>query len=168
MKKFDRFLEHFLASLMALMLISVSWQVISRYLLGDASSFTDELARYLLIWIGALGAAYAAGQRMHLAIDLLPSKLKGKNKYRLAIVINLFIIFFCLTVLVIGGSRLVYITYTLGQTSASMQLPMSYVYSILPLSGILIIYYKIRDMKVMDADVPDLYPQPEPENETNN
>ncbi|MDR9409287.1 MAG: TRAP transporter small permease [Balneolaceae bacterium] len=168
MKKFDRFLEHFLASLMALMLISVSWQVISRYLLGDASSFTDELARYLLIWIGTLGAAYAAGQRMHLAIDLLPSKLTGKKKYRLAIFINLLVIFFALTVLVIGGGRLVYITYTLGQTSAAMQLPMYYVYSILPLSGILIIYYKIRDMKMMDADVPDLYPQQKPEKETNN
>ncbi|MEX2603130.1 MAG: TRAP transporter small permease subunit, partial [Gracilimonas sp.] len=94
MKKFDRFLEHFLAGLMAIMLISVSWQVISRYLLGDASSFTDELARYLLIWVGLLGAAYASGQRLHLAIDILPSKLKGKKKYRLAIFINILIIFF--------------------------------------------------------------------------
>lgn len=165
MKKFDRFLEHFLAFLMAVMLVSVTWQVISRYLLGDASSFTDELARYLLIWVGMLGGAYAAGQRMHLAIDILPSKLEGKAKYRLAIFINVLIIFFALVVLVIGGSRLVYITYTLGQTSASMQMPMSFVYSILPLSGILIIYYKLRDMKVMEPDNPELYPAP---NETDN
>ncbi|SMO94312.1 TRAP transporter small permease [Gracilimonas mengyeensis] len=165
MKKFDRFLEYFLAFLMAVMLISVSWQVISRYLLGDASSFTDELARYMLIWVGMLGGAYAAGQRMHLAIDLLPSKLKGKSKYRLAIVINLLIIFFALVTLVIGGSRLVYITYSLGQTSAAMQIPIAFVYTILPISGLLIIYYKIRDINVMEPDNAELYPAP---NETDN
>lgn len=158
MKKFDRFLEYFLASLMAIMLISVSWQVISRYLLGDASSFTDELARYLLIWVGMLGAAYAAGQRMHLAIDLFPSRLTGKGKYRLAIFINVLIIFFVLATFVIGGSRLVYITYTLGQTSAAMQLPLAYVYAILPFSGVLIVYYKIRDIFLMEPDNPDLFP----------
>ncbi len=158
MKIFNRFLEHFLALLMAVMLISVSWQVISRYLLGDASSFTDELARYLLIWVGTLGAAYASGQRMHLAIDLLPSRLKGRAKYRLAIFINVLIILFALTTFVIGGSRLVYITYTLGQTSAAMQLPLAYVYSILPFSGILIVYYKIRDIFIMEADNPNLFP----------
>lgn len=158
MKKFDRFLEHFLAALMAVMLLSVSWQVISRYLLGDASSFTDELARYLLIWVGTLGAAYAAGKRLHLAIDLLPKRLKGMSKYRLAIIINILIIFFVFTTFFIGGSRLVYITYTLGQTSAAMQLPLAYVYAIIPLSGALIIYYKIRDIFLMEPDNPDLFP----------
>lgn len=163
MKKFNKFLEHFLAFLMAVMLISVSWQVISRYLLGDASSFTDELARYLLIWIGLLGAAYASGQRMHLAIDILPSKLNNRNRYRLSIFLNLLIIFFAITTMVIGGSRLVYITYTLGQTSAAMQIPLAYVYTIIPISGLLIVYYKIRDIFLMQPEGPELFPK----NETN-
>jgi TRAP-type C4-dicarboxylate transport system permease small subunit len=163
MKKFDKFLEHFLSLLMAIMLLSVSWQVISRYLLGDASSFTDELARYLLIWVGLLGAAYAAGKRMHLAIDILPSKLSGRNRYRLAIFLNLLIILFAVTTMVIGGSRLVYITYSLGQTSAAMQLPLAYVYTIIPFSGLLIVYYKIRDIFLMEPDNPELFP----DNKTN-
>ena len=144
--KFDRFLEYLLAALMALMLLSVVWQVITRYFLGDPSSFTDELARYLLVWIGMLGGAYASGKNMHLAIDLLPSKLTGIAKYRLSIGIYVLIIFFVITTFVIGGSRLVYITYTLGQTSAAMQLPLAYVYAIVPIAGVLIVSYKIRDI----------------------
>ena len=144
--KFDRFLEYTLATLMALMLLSVVWQVVTRYFLGDPSSFTDELARYLLIWIGMLGGAYASGKNMHLAIDLLPAKLTGKNKYRLMLFIYILIILFVAATFVIGGIRLVYITYTLGQTSAAMQIPLAYVYSILPIAGLLMIVYKIRDI----------------------
>ena len=151
--KFDRFLEYFLALLMLIMLLSVTWQVVTRYFLGDPSSFTDELARYLLIWIGILGGAYAAGQSKNLAIDLLPNKLKGVAKFRLNVFINLIIIFFAVSVMVLGGSRLVYITYTLGQTSAAMQIPLAYVYIILPLSGLLITWYKIRDILQQRAEL---------------
>lgn len=150
--KFDRFLEYTLAALMALMLLSVVWQVVTRYFLGDPSSFTDELARYLLIWIGMLGGAYASGKNMHLAIDLLPAKLTGKNKYRLMIFIYMLIILFVAATFVIGGIRLVYITYTLGQTSAAMQIPLAYVYSILPIAGLLMIVYKIRDIILLNPE----------------
>lgn len=151
-EKSDIYIGYFLAFLMALMLLSVVWQVFTRYVLGEASDFTDELARYLLIWIGTLGAAYISGKKMHLAIDLLPDKLSGKANYRLNVVINLFVIIFALFVMVVGGSRLVYITFTLEQTSATLQIPLAYVYSILPLSGLLIIYYKVIDILNLEED----------------
>ncbi|WP_340105651.1 TRAP transporter small permease [Rhodohalobacter sp. 8-1] len=151
-EKSDIYIGHFLAFLMALMLLSVVWQVFTRYIMGEASDFTDELARYLLIWIGTLGAAYISGQKMHLAIDLLPEKLSGKANYRLNVVISLFIMVFALFVMIIGGSRLVYITFTLDQASASLQIPLAYVYSILPISGLLIIYYKVLDIMNLKMD----------------
>lgn len=157
MQKFDRYLGHFLVFLMALMLFSVTWQVITRYIFSAPSSFTDELARYLLIWIGMLGAAYASGKRLHLSIDLLPSRLEGRSRYRLGVFINILIIIFALTTMVIGGIRLVYITYTLGQISAALQIPLAYVYTIIPLSGLLIIYYKIRDIRLMQPKGPELF-----------
>lgn len=153
MKKMDKFLEYLLAGLMALMLVSVTWQVITRYFMASPSSFTDELARYLLIWIGTLGAAYASGKGLHLSIDLLPSKLEGKARLRLQLFIGAIIIFFVFATFIVGGSRLVYITYSLGQTSAAMKLPLAYVYGIVPVSGIIIILYKIRDIvKLLHAD----------------
>ena len=154
MKKFDRFLEYFLVFLMTIMLLSVCWQVFTRYFMGNPSDFTDELARYLLIWVGTLGAAYVSGKRLHLAINLFPDSLEGKFKYQVYILIQLLILLFALTAMVIGGSRLVYITYSLGQVSAAMQLPLAYVYIVIPISGLLIVYYKIRDIIIMDPKNP--------------
>lgn len=132
--------------LLTIMVIAVSWQVFSRYLLGASSSFTEEIARYLLIWIGVLGGAYVSGQQEHIAIDVLHPKLKEKTRVRVRILINILVIAFCLLVLVIGGSNLVYVNYLMGQTSAALNIPLSAVYVVLPLSGLLIIVYKIIEL----------------------
>lgn len=147
MKKIiDRFLGGFLVLSMVLIVTAVLWQVFSRYVLQSPSSVTEEIARFLLIWIGILGAAYASGQQAHLAIDILPPKLNPKNRIRLRIGINLLIILFSLTVLVIGGGNLVYVNHILGQSSAALHLPLSFVYLVIPISGLLVIFYKTNEI----------------------
>lgn len=145
-RKLDKILGALLVFLMAVMVVAVSWQVFSRYILESSSSFTEEIARYLLIWIGILGAAYVSGQQQHLSIDLLAPKLTSHNRLRLRLGINVLIILFCLTVLVIGGSNLVYLNYLLGQTSAALNIPLGAVYTVIPIGGILIIIYKVNEM----------------------
>ena len=66
--KLIHWLEKILATLMGLLVVDVIWQVATRFILNNPSSFTDELARFLLIWLGLLGAALVSGHRMHLAI----------------------------------------------------------------------------------------------------
>src|SRR5690606_36167068 len=102
------------------MVVSVVWQVFSRYVLVNPSTFTDELARFLMIWLGILGAAYVSGKNMHLAIDLLPNKFKGKQKRNLLIIIDMLIIFFVVLVMIFGAGRLDYMTLILNQTSISL------------------------------------------------
>ncbi len=145
-KTIDKSLETFLILLMAVMVINVLWQVFSRFILQEPSSFTDELARFLLIWVGVLGATLASGKKLHIAINLLSTKLNIKQKRVLRIVNNLIIVAFALCVLVIGGGRLVYITYVLDQYSPSLQLPLAVVYLVLPISGLLVSYYKLSDI----------------------
>jgi len=127
--------------IMGVAVVNVLWQVFTRFVLESPSPYTDELARFLLIWIGLLGASYAAGQRLHLAIDLLPSKLTGKAHDALGLVIDLLVFLFALAVMVFGGSRLVALTLMLEQTSAALQVPLGYVYMVLPISGLLIMFY---------------------------
>ena len=112
----------------------------------EPSSWTDELAGFLLIWVGLLGAAYASGMKDHLAIDLLPRKLNPRRRKYLYLVINSFIAGFALIVLVIGGSRMVWITFKLHQISSALELPVGYVYLVLPLSGGFILFYAVHDM----------------------
>jgi len=79
-RKVDKILANILIFIMSVMVINVLWQVFTRYIMGDPSSFTDELARYLMIWIGILGAAYVSGKNMHVAINVLPEKFSKSTK----------------------------------------------------------------------------------------
>ncbi len=139
--RIDQLLGGFVALAMALAVVTVLWQVFTRYVLGDPSSFTDELVRYLLIWIGMLGAAYAAGQRLHLAIDLLPSRLEGRSRHLLDLAVQALIFAFAAAVMVLGGLDLVRLTLALGQTSAALGVPLGWVYLVLPLAGLLLMFY---------------------------
>jgi TRAP-type C4-dicarboxylate transport system permease small subunit len=142
----DKVLEFSLVFLMSTLVLDVVWQVASRYLFGNPSSFTDELATFLLIWVGLAGAAYVKGKNEHLAIDLLHTKLSPIQVTRIMIFINLLVALFCLTIMIIGGSWLVYTRFVLGQYSAAMQVPVGYVYMIVPISGLLMIYYAMDDI----------------------
>ncbi|SDM56069.1 TRAP transporter small permease [Kriegella aquimaris] len=145
-KLIDKILGRALVVIMSVMVVNVLWQVFTRYVTGDPSSFTDELARYLMIWIGILGAAYVAGKDLHVAIDILPSRASAKNRKKLKTIVTVLIILFVSVAFVIGGSRLVYISYLLGQQSPALQIPLAVVYMILPISGLLIIFYKVSDL----------------------
>lgn len=136
-------LEILLLMVMSTLVVDVLWQVASRYLLSSPSSFTDELAGFLLIWVGLLGAAYVAGRKEHLAIDILLQKTRESRRKKLELVIYLCIFVFALVVMLIGGIWLVYTRFLLVVQSAALQLPLGYVYMVLPLSGLLIMYFSI-------------------------
>ena len=142
-KKINKTLEIILILLMSVLVIDVLWQVFSRYILSSPSSFTDELAGFLLIWVGLLGAAYVAGRSEHLAIDILLQKLEPKNKRRLQIMIHIIILIFGFFVMTVGGGWLVYSRFLLDVRSAALEIPLGYVYTVIPISGILISYYSI-------------------------
>lgn len=143
-----------LGLLMAAMVLDVSWQVITRFILNNPSSYTEELARFLLIWIGLLGAAYAYRKKAHLGLDILSEKLEGAAHRRLDIFISLVCMAFAAVLMVYGGMKLVLLTLELEQLSAALQVRIGYVYTVLPLSGALIVLFSLD--RIISGD-------PEPE-----
>jgi len=139
----EKIIEWVLISLLGIMVINVLWQVFSRFFTSNPSSFTDELARYLMIWLGILGAAYVAGKNEHVAIDFFSKKFSASNQKVIAAFVSISISSFAFFALLIGGSRLVYITAKLEQFSPSLQIPLAVVYAVIPISGILIIFFKL-------------------------
>lgn len=142
-KIIDKGLEYVLIFLLSFLVIDVLWQVTSRYILTSPSSVTDELAGFLLIWVGVLGAAYVFGCNQHLAIDLLLQRVSPASRCPLQLFIFGVVFLFAVFVLIGGGSWLVYTRFYLSVTSASLQVNLGYVYSVLPLSGVLTAYYAI-------------------------
>ena len=151
-KYLDKALALALIVVMACILLSVSWQVISRYLLKDPSSVTEELARFLLIWVGMLGAVYAYRTNSHLGLNLLLDKMSVAYKKVTLIGIQLLVIGFSGLVLVFGGIELVDLTLELNQISAALSLNMGIVYAILPISGVLLIVYSLANLLDLFSD----------------
>jgi TRAP-type C4-dicarboxylate transport system permease small subunit len=135
-----------LVLLMGVMVIDVTWQVVSRFLLRAPSSFTEELAGFLLIWIGVLGAAYGFRTRSHLGIDLLVSRLRGGARRNATIIAHTLVTVFALSVMVIGGALLVRLALQLNQISAAMGIRVGFVYLALPLAGMLMIVFSIESI----------------------
>jgi len=143
----DVVLKNVLIGLMVALVAAVSWQVISRYVFASPSSWTEEVARFLMIWIGLLGAAYAFRTRAHLGLDLLPKKLTGRSAETLRLFTLVVVVLFSVTVLIIGGGKLVALTWELRQYSAVLGLPIAFVYSVIPTAGLLICLYAIAPSK---------------------
>ena len=139
----DKALTRALILLMLFLVGAVLWQVVSRYVFTSPSSWTEELARFLLIWIALLGGVYAFRTGMHLGLDILPKKLSGRPGRILKIFSLLMVLLFSVTVLVAGGANLVILTWELRQYSAVLGLPMALVYTVIPVSGALISIYAL-------------------------
>ena len=143
----DSILEKVLIVITGAMVLNVLFQVFARFLKLQAP-FTEELAGFLLVWVGLLGASYATGKRLHLAIDFMPRSKSPEAQKKFNVIINLIVLLFALGVMVIGGIRLVYIAISLNQLSPVLEIPKGYVYTVLPLSGLLIMYYSLVNMKI--------------------
>lgn len=141
--KIIRSIEILLVIIFALLVLDVLWQVFSRYVLSKSFSFTEEFARFALIWLSILGAAYLNAKREHLSMDFFYQKLSLNNKKKVSILIEIFIFLFALIVMVVGGFNLVYTTLHLEQLSGTLRVPLGYVYAILPFSGLLIMYFSV-------------------------
>ena len=144
MKTFEKILDAVMRFLMALsMFILVAfgtWQIFSRWVLRDPSTFTDELLRYVLIIAGMIGSAYCFYRDEHLALTLVTDKAKGPFKVILNIFIEACILFFVGYVFVFGGIKL---AGTATNVSSVMRIPMKTLYLIEPLCGVMIIIARI-------------------------
>ena len=138
-----KILAKVLIILMAAIVIDVSWQIFTRFILQDPSSFTEELAGFLLIWIGLLGASYALYTKAHLGIDVLMQKISDEKRHLAEIGIYSLVLLFAFFIPFYGGVNLVNITFSLKQISPAMGIPMGYVYLVLPVTGVMMMYYSI-------------------------
>lgn len=144
MKKIEKALDTVMRFLMAMLMLTLvvfgTWQIFSRWVLQDPSTFTDELLRYVLILAGMIGSAYCFYRDEHLALTLVTDKVKGPAKVILEIFIEACILFFVIYVFIIGGLKL---AGTASNVSSVMRIPMKTLYMIEPVCGVLILVARV-------------------------
>lgn len=144
--KTNRLLEIALILIFALLVFDVSFQVFSRYILNTSFSWTEELARFSLIWLSILGATYLTAKRAHLSMDFLYRNFSDPVKKRVSIFIEVLIFFFAFFIMVIGGFNLVYTTLHLDQLSGTLRIPLGYIYAVFPFGGLLIMCFSVYNI----------------------
>lgn len=145
----DKLIKLLLALFMLLVIVVVSWQVFSRHVLEDPSSGSGEISRFLLIWIGMLGAAYCYRMKSHLSLNILTEKMNAKPKWITEIFIHCMVLIFASVVMAVGGINLMLMTFDPVQLSPVLEVKMGYIYSVVPLSGIFMSIYAINEIVLL-------------------
>lgn len=155
-KLLDKVLEIVTCLMLTMMVIAVCWQVISRYVLGTPSTFTEELLRFALVWLSMLGMAYVSGKQQHISLTLFLDKASPLLRHIWMLILQVCFGFFAIYVLIIGGLQISSIS--MEQYSPALNMSMGHVYYALPLGGVLIIIYSVlnivdslRNMKALSG-----------------
>ena len=129
----DHFEEYLLVVLMVVEVVVVFAQVVTRYVFHSPLAWSEELARYMFIWLVWIGAAYATKLRKNIIIDVVASKFKGATKL-ISEIIN-FVLFVALMLFMLWTTSTVMIqVYESNSIGTGTHLPMWIVWLSLPLS----------------------------------
>lgn len=141
-----RGLEWLTIGLFVALTLDVLWGVVSRYVLGSQSRWTEELAVYLLVWVSLLGAALVFRDRGHLGVDYFVGKLDPAARRLSALIAEGAVMVFAGFVLIFGGGMMVTETLRSGQVTAAMGWPVGYLYMVVPLSGLFVLAFSIEHL----------------------
>lgn len=141
----DKVVEGLSVAIIVLMVLLVSWQVFARYVLNSPSSFSETLTRYLFVWLVIVTASYAFGKRDHMCISFLKDKLPDHMKYAVNILIEILTLLFSATIMVYGGFTMM--KMQMVQMDSNLHIPMGVIYSVIPVCGVIILFYAICNME---------------------
>lgn len=154
MKQLRKLLNHtlnVLAGVSFLAMVALTcWQVFTRYILQNPSSWSEELVSYLFAWMALFGASLVVGERGHMNIPIVVERMGEKGRKFFAIFSELVALVFSAVILVYGGIQIT--SLAMGQMTSSLGLPIGVFYIILPLSGALNIIYTILNIVDIATD----------------
>jgi TRAP-type C4-dicarboxylate transport system permease small subunit len=140
MDKVNKIITVFVSILLAITSCIIIFQVASRYFLHYPLPWSEELSRYIIIYVVVFGSAIAIRHQKLIAVDFLLGILPERKKKILTVfILVISIVFFC--ILLYKGFDVVMQVST--QKSPSLQIPMSIPYASIPLGALLMILNSI-------------------------
>lgn len=126
------------------MVLLTTYQVGMRYLFKSPSSISETLTRYLFVWLVILSATYVFGQRDHICITFVKDKLSPPVRRVVEIINNCVIILFSVLIMLYGGQ--VIARMNMVQYDSILKIPTGIIYSIIPICGVIIIFYSVLNI----------------------
>nr|WP_297275387.1 TRAP transporter small permease [uncultured Agathobaculum sp.] len=129
------------------MVVLTCWQVFTRYVLQNPSSWSEELVSYLFAWASLLGASLVTGERGHMNIPILVEKMQPSMQKALGILGELVAFAFSLIILVYGGVQITRLA--MGQMTSSLGVAVGVFYVVMPLCGVLNMLYTVLNIAAL-------------------
>lgn len=140
----ERAEELFLVTVFSAVTILVIAQVFFRYVIQSSLGWSEEIARYTLVWITWISTSYAIKKRSHIRVELIKNFFSDTGKKVIEIIVLIAWFLFALFI-AIEGTKLVLAIGSMGQVSPSTQLPMWFVYLAIPIGGTLMVVRLIQE-----------------------
>lgn len=140
----DKVLAAVCCFIFAAMVVIGTYQIVTRYFFNRPSTVSEELLTYSFTWMALLISAYVFGKRDHMRMSFLLDKITGKPRLILEVIIEVLIVAFAFIVLLYGGVTIRALTMT--QKTASLGVHMGTIYTVVPVTGALIIFYGILNI----------------------
>ncbi|MBS3669613.1 TRAP transporter small permease [Halomonas boliviensis] len=146
LQRTERFLDALLQPVvfagMAALIGVITLQIVSRVLF-TAVGWTEEVARFLLVWITFLAGTLAFQRGRHIAVTFVVDALPGRLRQIARIAALLIVLAFMIALIVIGYR---YMQVQSFQKSASLRLSMTYVYAVMPICAAIMAWYAVVDI----------------------
>lgn len=128
------------------MVLLTCWQVLTRYVLQNPSTWSEELVGYLFAWMSLLGASLVTCERGHMNIPIIVERFSAPVQKLLNCLGEVIAFLFSAVILVFGGVQIT--TLAMGQMTSSLGVPIGIFYIVLPLCGVLNMIYTV--LNIMD------------------
>lgn len=136
----NKFFGYALAFIMAFMTIIIFWQVIARYVVGSSLAWSEELSRFLMIFMIMIGASLALRENQLISVEVVPEMLRGRVKKWLTVIVHLISIIFYTVIIMFGWK----VALSFGnQIAPGTGISMFFIYLSLPLGGVLLLLNSI-------------------------
>lgn len=144
-------------TLFTVLVATTTWQVVSRQILNEPSTWSEELARLLFVWLSFLGSAFLFGERGHIAVDFLARKLSFAGQRVAQIFVQAMVLLFALVGLVWGGYLAASIAWE--QNLTALPFTIGWVYLVIPIAGVFIAIFALMDIVGLSLGETDPYPE---------
>ncbi len=126
------------------MVLLTCWQVFTRYVLQNPSTWSEELVGYLFAWMSLLGASLVTCERGHMNIPIIVERFSEPIQKLLNCLGEVIAFLFSAVILVFGGVQIT--TLAMGQMTSSLGVPIGIFYIVLPLCGVLNMIYTVLNI----------------------
>ncbi|NLZ58328.1 MAG: TRAP transporter small permease [Corynebacterium sp.] len=143
--------------LFALLVCVTVWQVFSRQVLNDPSTWSEELSKILFVWLSFSGSAFLFGERGHIAVDFIARKLPLAGQRILQVIAQIIVVLFAVLAMIWGGYLASSIAW--NQQMTALPLTLGWVYVIIPIAGVFIAIFAVIDLIAVATGKEPAYPE---------